>query len=108
MNESIFVAFEPRDTGFIASVPMEQFDYLGPNPEESLREASEMYQRSVQNMRTLLSDMDELKAKRTPISARSIWDLGDEVLTLVDELSQRSMELDGLYEQLGRDLGMNG
>ena len=107
MKELTFVAFEPREEGFIASVPMEQLDSLGEHPEASLQKASETYQRSIDIMRSLLADMDGLKAERTPITARSIWELGDAVLALVGELSQRSMELDSLYEHLGRDLGMN-
>ena len=33
MKELTFVAFEPREEGFIASVPMEQLDSLGEHPE---------------------------------------------------------------------------
>ena len=107
MTELTFVAFQPRAEGFIASVPMEQLDSLGADPEASLQKASVTYQCSVEAMRLLLSEMDGLKAKRIPIPARSVWELGDKVLALLCELRQSSMELDGLYEHLGRDLGMN-
>ena len=107
MNEMTFVAFKPGEEGFIASVPIEQLDSLGARPEASLQRASEIYQRSIDIMRSLLADMEGLKARRTPITARRVWELGDAVLNLVGELSRSSMELDGLYEHLGRELGMN-
>ena len=107
MNEMTFVAFKPGEEGFIASVSIEQLDSLGARPEASLQKASEIYQRSIDIMRSLLADMVGLKARRTPITARRVWELGDAVLNLVGELSRSSMELDGLYEHLGRELGMN-
>ena len=106
MSELTFVAFEPREEGFVASVPMEQLDALGEHPEALLRAASEAYKNSIGGMRSLLADIAALKARRITISARKIWELGDAVLALISELEQYSMELDGLYDHLVRDLGM--
>ena len=106
MSGLTFVAFEPREEGFVASVPLEQLDALGEHPEALLRAASETYKNSIGGMRSLLADIDALKTRRIPISARKIWELGDAVLDLISELEQYSMELDGLYDHLVRDLGM--
>ena len=107
MEQTAFVAFEPREDGFVASVPMGQLDSLGNHPESVLMAASIVYGRSVRAMRTILDDLDGLKAKRTPIPAQKIWEFGDAVFRLVDELRNSSLELDGLYEHLMRDLGID-
>ena len=107
MDQLAFVAFEPREDGFIASVPMEQLDVLGERPEAMLKEASAAYGRSVGVMRSLLSDFERLKANRIAIPARNVWELGNAVLELVETLRQASLELDALYEHLSRDLGIN-
>lgn len=107
MNNPIFVAFEPGRDGFRASVPMEQLDALGKHPEIALKEASNIYQNSVSRMRLMLAEMDVLKTNRSPIPARKVWELGDAVVALADDLGQKSMELDSLYDHLVRDLGMN-
>ena len=86
---------------------MEQLDDLGARPELALQAASALYQRSVAEMQMHLSEMAELKAQRQPITARKVWELGDAALTLVDNLAKTSLAVDGLYEHLVRDLGMN-
>ena len=107
MKEPTFVAFVPKEEGFIASVPMEQLDALGSNPEAILEQAGSKYQSAISDMRSLLAELDSLKAKRTPIPASKVWELGDAVLALLNDLERSSMELDNLYEHLARDLGMN-
>lgn len=107
MTQTAFIAFEPRDGGYIASVPMEQLDTLGDHPESVLIAASITYERSIRAMRTILDDLDGLKAKRTPIPAQKIWEFGDAVFRLVEELGNSSLEIDGLYEHLVRDLGID-
>ena len=106
MNESIFVAFDPREDGFIASVPMKQFDAVGERPEAVLEEASATYGSAIEVMQSLLDDFDQLKASRTAITAQRVWEFGDAVFHLVEDLGQSSLEIDGLYEHLVRDLGI--
>ena len=106
MNESVFVAFDPRETGFIASVPMKQFDALGERPEAVLKEASTAYGSAIEIMQSLLDDFDRLKSSRTAIPAQRVWELGDAVFHLVEDLARSSLEIDGLYDHLVRDLGI--
>ena len=107
MNDPIFVTFEPVEDGFRGSVPMEKLDALGNNPELELKEASRIYQNSVSRMQLLLAEMAGFKARRSPIPARKVWELGDAVMSLTCDLGIKSMELDDLYKHLVRDLGMN-
>ncbi len=107
MSDLTFVAFEPRNDGFIASVPMEQLDSLGEHPDLLLQEASEIYKHAVGKMQLILSEIGRIKGKRNPIPAQKVWELGDAVIDLVDGLAAMSLQLDRLYEHLVRDLGMN-
>ena len=108
MSDLALIALEPREEGFVASVPLSQLDRLGDNPEVSLQEACQVYGRTVSRMREVLADIDQLKSKRVPIPARKMWELGDAVVTLGIELETGSMEMDGLNDHLIRDLGING
>ena len=107
MGQMTYVAFEPKEEGFIASVPMEQLESLGDHPEALLREASAAYECHIDATRSLLDEIDRLKTNRTAIPAQKMWDLGDAVFRLVDVLSELSFEIDGLYEHLLRDLDLH-
>ena len=85
---------------------MEQLDDLGARPELALQAASAVYSRAVAEMRAQLAAMAELKAQRQPVTAQKCWELGDAILALVGQLTDMSLEVDGLYEHLTRDLGM--
>ena len=108
MGGLALIAVEPRDDGFIASVPIDQLELLGDKPEVSLQNACSAYGRAVGAMREVLADIDQLKSKRIPIPARKMWELGDAVVTLGCEMEEDRMEVDGLNDHLVRDLGING
>lgn len=107
MGSLALIALEPRDEGFVSSVPISQLARLGDKPEVSLRVACDAYGRAIGAMREVLGDIDQLKSKRIPIPARKMWELGDAVVTLGVELEDCSMELDSINEHLVRDLGIN-
>ena len=107
MGDLALVALEPRDDGFVASIPIAALDRLGDRPEVSLNNACDSYSRAVGSMRDVLAEIDQLKSRRIPIPARKMWELGDAVVTLGSELEEESLEIDGLNEHLVRDLGIN-
>jgi len=76
------------------------------DPEPVLREAARVYERSIEGMRSLMAEMRESRADRRPIPARKIWQLGNAILTLRDGLAELSLQLDGVYRHLVRDLGV--
>ena len=108
LGDLALVALEPRDEGFVASVPIAVLDRLGDKPETSLQTACNAYARAVGSMREVLAEIDQLKSRRTPIPARKMWELGDAVVALGNELEEGSMEIEGLSDHLVRDLGING
>ena len=108
MADLALIAVEPRDDGFVSSVPMASLDRLGDRPEVSLQTACDAYARAVGSMREVLAEIDQLKSRRIPIPARKMWELGDAVVNLGTELEDGFMEIDGLNDHLVRDLGING
>lgn len=90
----------------MASIPMEQLDFLGEHPELLLNEVDGIYAQAVEEMRQFLSEMADMKAKRQPVPARIVWELGDIIFNLSYRLRQASLELDDLYAHLTRDLGV--
>ena len=106
LEELTFVTFEPKEEGFVGSVPMDQLDSLGKHPELLLNKATGIYARAIEEMRRLLSGMADLKDKRQPVPARIVWELGDNIFNLSHSLKQASLELDDLYAHLTRDLGV--
>ena len=107
MPANASVALQPRGEAFVASIPLTQLELLGDRPDERLQVACDAYGRTVATIREVLSDIEQLKSKRTPIPARKMWELGNAVVNLGAELEENSMEMQGLNDHLVRDLGIN-
>lgn len=105
-KKSIFVSFEPRNGTFIGLLLMDQILESDDDLEPILRKATEIYSRSIVEMRSLVAEIESIRKKRVLLPARKIWQLGDLIFNLTNELSQLSLEIDGLYHHLVRDLGV--
>jgi hypothetical protein len=57
-------------------------------------------------MRAIVSEIQALRSVHKLTPARTIWKLGDAVFELTDKLRRLSLEIDGLYDHLTRDLGV--
>jgi len=101
-----FVSIERRDTGYIASLSLEGLLSLPMDVERLLRRAAASYGESTTVMRSLVSHIEDDRSNRKPISARRIWELGDIIFTLIATLEKLSLQLDGVYAHLTRDLGV--
>lgn len=107
MGANASVALQPRGEAFVASIPLTQLELLGDRPDERLQVACDAYGLTVATIREVLSDIEQLKSRRTPIPARKMWELGNAVVNLGAELEENSMEMQGLNDHLVRDLGIN-
>jgi hypothetical protein len=101
-----FVTFEPCVDGFLASVEMELALVLNRDIESLLADAAGVYAKSVTGMRSQLAQIEQTRHQRTAVLARSIWDVGDSVFKLTGRLARLSLQLNGLYLHLMRDLGV--
>ena len=99
-----FVSFEPNDGGFAAFLSMEEVLSDDQDPKVVLDRAVKIYGKSVQKMRHIIAETENFKASRKRVPARKMWQLGDVIFRLVEDLKKHSLQLDGAYRHLGRDL----
>lgn len=105
-NNPVFVSFEPRDGEFVAFLPIEQAILGERDPAVVIQEATKLYDRSIAKMRSIVADIEAHRLNRRPLPARRIWELGNAIFELKEELERLSFQLDGLYDHLIRDLGV--
>jgi len=101
-----FVSFEPSNEHFIAFLPMEELISSDNDPEPMLRKAAEVYEHSIVKMRNLVNEIQSFRDNRKLLPARKVWHLGDAIFELQHELNKLSLQLDGLYDHLVRDLSV--
>lgn len=84
---------------------MEELISSDNDPELTLRKAAEVYEHSIAGMRNLVKEIQNFRDNRKLLPARKVWQLGDAIFELQDNLNRLSLQLDGLYDHLVRDLG---
>jgi hypothetical protein len=85
---------------------MEELILGDDDPELKLKKAIEVYQRSIVKMRNLVKQIQNFRDNRKLLPARKVWQLGDAIFELQYDLNKLSLQLDGLYDHLVRDLGV--
>ena len=105
MKKLAFVSFQPFGSSYESLVAVPDLSLLE-NPEGTLRQASDQYCNSVTKMKSLAAHIDDQRRSYRSISARSIWRLGNEIIEMVEHFRQLSVQIDGLYDHLARDIGM--
>jgi len=101
-----FVSFEMKDTQFKASLAMETFVTTGVDQEVLLQSSANVYEKSIRSMCLIVDEIRAIRENRQLTPARKIWELGDEIFRLTKELAALSLQVDGLYSHLVRDLGV--
>ncbi|MBA7503551.1 hypothetical protein ES706_02162 [subsurface metagenome] len=101
-----FISFEPSNGHFTAFLPIEELISSDNDPEPTLRKVAEVYEHSIVKMRNLVKQIQNFRDNRKLLPARKVWQLGDAIFELQDNLNKLSLQLDGLYDHLVRDLGV--
>ena len=101
-----FVTFKPDNGRFTGFLEMEAMIRSEGDTQVLLQKASKIYGQSIARMCSLVSEVQDARAKRKRIPARKIWEIGDAIFKLRDDLEQLSLELNGLYGHLTRDLAV--
>lgn len=101
-----FVSFEPSNGMFRGFLPIDELVSGHDDPELKLKKAVEVYERSIEKMRNLVKEIQNFRSNRKLLPARKVWELGDAIFGLQHDLSKLSLQLDGLYDHLVRDLGV--
>lgn len=103
-NQLLFVSFEPIENNYKAYLSLSDFIYIEQDYEKQLEEAISIYKKSIKKMNTILEGINQYKKKYRRLPAQKIWQLGDSVFELQNNLKRISLQLDGLYYHLVRDL----
>jgi len=108
MTENVlsFVCFEPRDGQFRAFLTMEDIITGREDPEVLLNQVAELYEQAIKGMRSLVAEIQDMRTHRKLIPARKVWKVGDAIFQLGKDLEKFSLQVDGLYDHLVRDLGV--
>lgn len=108
MDRRVFVSFKPTPDRyrFIGRLPVDEMSEVDGDIADLLSKAEEVYGSYIARMRDLVNKINELR-KHRKFSARMAWVLGDLIFELRDQLGALSLQLDGIYEHLTRDLGAN-
>lgn len=101
-----FVSFKPSGCSFQGFLSIEAVAAGEQDPEATLRKATRVYELAIKRMRSVLAEIERARANHKPVRARKMWDIGEAVFKLRDKLQSLSLELDGVYDHLVRDLGV--
>ncbi len=105
-NNLVFISFKPENGRFAGFLSMEAVVSRMNDPEAVIKKASKIYERALIKIRSLLSEIQAARADRKLVPARKMWRVGNQIFHLRDELAKLSLQLDGLYEHLSRDLNV--
>ena len=100
-----FVSFEMKGGTYSAFVTIDELLAGNDDLPSLLAQASALYSSYVSEMRALVDLIAAHRRKRELVPARVVWQLGDRIFGLVAQLDQLSLEIDGIYDHLERDLG---
>lgn len=105
-NKLAFISFKPNKDGFSSYLALEGFDQNCQDPEDLIKRASKLYEKYIHTLRNINVEIQNIRSSPEVIPARIIWELGDQIFKLIEALTRLSLQIDGLYEHLVRDLNV--
>jgi len=105
-NDLMLVSFKPTEEHFMVFFPMRQFLSSERDLEPVLKEASQLYEHSIRRMRSVINEINTFRKEHRLLPARVIWKLGNLIFELVGNLEKLSLQIDGIYDHLVRDLNV--
>ena len=105
-REPTFVSFERDGGSYRAFIAIDGFLSSDDDLGSVLAHASSLYGSYVSRMRVLVDLIKSDRDRRRTVPARRVWQLGDLVFGLVERLSRMSLQIDGMYDHLERDLSV--
>jgi hypothetical protein len=105
-NQLSFISFEYKEDSLNAFLSLDDYISEEKDYEKISEEAKKIYKKSIKKMASIIKDINLYKQKYRRLPARKVWKLGDAIFELQDNLSDLSLQIDGLYDHLVRDLGL--
>lgn len=88
----------------MGSLSLKGFPSISGDAQYSLSEAVHVYAHAITRMRSLIWEIRQRRHDHQLTPARKIWQLGNVIFELREALQQISLEIDGMYAHLMRDL----
>jgi hypothetical protein len=105
-KELAFVSFEKRQGIYLAYLPMKELLSSDRDIEPLLKEAALIYNDAIKKMHSTVNEINSLRNKHILLPAVKVWKLGDQIYELVRRLERLSLQIDGIYGHLTRDLNV--
>jgi len=99
-----FISFKPINDKFKGYLSIEVVFDGKKEPDKIINKATKIYKKNVEKMISIVDFTKKLRANHTLVPARKIWQLGNIIFKLKDELELLDLEIDGIYDHLTRDL----
>jgi len=106
MNKLEFVTFKKEQGKYIAYTSIKHFFSSDRDIEAVLKEATKLYERSVKRMKSVVAEINTTRNRHILLPARKIWKLGNIIFEFVESLERLSLQIDGIYDHLVRDLNV--
>ncbi len=106
-TDRIWVYFLQTGKGYIASTSLDKFGVLSDNVQNLLIKAGKIYERHIKKMLALYRERNLLKAKGKVIKPALMWEIGDEIFSMLEELKKLGIGVEDLYGSLSRDLNVS-
>ena len=103
-DEPTFVSFKKNNNEYNAFIAINSFFSGNDDLQSLLNKASTIYSNSIPEMVAVINIITAFRNNHNPLPARIIWELGDLIFKLVNRLSQLSLQIDGIYNHLEREL----
>jgi hypothetical protein len=105
-NEPIFVSFKKNKNEYNAFIAINELFSNKENLESLLKKASTIYSNSISRMVVIIKEINAFRNNRRLLPATKVWELGDIIFNFVNDLNKLSLQIDGIYEHLERDLNV--
>jgi len=102
----IFVSFKNDNDKYNSYIDVDSFLSTGDDIELIMKKAASIYNNMIIKMKNKISEIDEYRRKRCPLPTRKIWELGDIIFKLVEDLNELNLQIDAIYNHLERDLNV--
>lgn len=102
----VFISFRPKNDQFRGFLAFEAAFTTKRNPEVVMKKATIIYDRSIRKITSFLADIKAARLSHILIPARKVWEVGDAIFNLKDELEELGLQIDSIYDHLTRDLNV--
>jgi len=101
-----FISFSKTESGYLGAIDMDAIGQVD-NFDRLVAKAEKKYSYYVSKMTQLLIKIEEKKKSKVLLPASYVWELGNLIFNLRDDLAKLSLEIDNLYFHICRDLNIN-